>query len=74
MENTVTVMGMLPLIVMTLITFFFNRWVGKKVGVWTTGVIICSLIPILSSFIFIFMVVSGIARLSERIAALEAKT
>lgn len=74
MENTVTFMSMLPLIVMTLVMFFLNRWVGKKVGIWTTGVIVCSLIPLLSSFTFLFMVVSGIARLSERIAALEAKT
>ena len=44
MENTVTLMGMLPLIVMTLVMFFLNRWVGKKVGVWTPGVIVCDLI------------------------------
>jgi hypothetical protein len=68
-----SLMSMLPLLLMTLIGFFINRWIGKRCNVWTTSIAVISVIPILSYFASYLIFIKAIERLNSRMEELEAK-
>lgn len=68
-----SLMSMLPLLIMTLIGFFINRWIGKRCNVWTTSIAVISAIPILSYFASYLIFIKAIERLNSRMEELEAK-
>jgi hypothetical protein len=57
---------------MTLIYFFVNRWMGKRCGVWKTRYIVLSLIPVVSYFATILILIDGIVTLKNRVDELES--
>ena len=63
--------GFLPLIFMTLIVFLLNMWIAKKCKVWTTPIIILSLIPIVNNFTTLLIFIKAIEALNTRIEQLE---
>jgi hypothetical protein len=63
---------MLPLILMTLIVFYINRWIGIRCKVWTPGIMIMSLIPGVSYFAALIIFVKAIQGLTRRIEELES--
>lgn len=67
-----TIISLLPLILMTLIFFFVNRWIGKRCGVWGVKHIILSLTPVLSYFATILIFVDAVVILRKRIDELES--
>ena len=66
-------MNFLPLLFMTAFFFFINMWVGKRCKVWTTSVIILSLIPFINYFGTLLVFIKAIESLSKRIEELEKK-
>jgi len=67
-----TIISLMPLILMTLIFFFVNRWIGKRCGVWGVKHIILSLTPVLSYFAKILIFVDAVVMLRKRIDELES--
>jgi hypothetical protein len=68
-----SLMSMLPLLIMTMIGFFINRWIGKRCNVWTTSIALISVIPILSYFASYLIFTKAIEQLNSRMEELEAK-
>ena len=66
-------MSFLPLILMTLIGFFVNYFIAKKLKVLSTGIIIFSLIPFISYFLPIYIYTVSITNLMSRLEELEGK-
>ena len=64
-------MNFLPLLFMTAFFFFINMWIGKRCKVWTTSVIILSLIPFINYFGTLLVFIKAIESLSKRIEELE---
>jgi hypothetical protein len=64
-------MSFLPLLFMTAFFFFINMWIGKRCKVWTTSVIILSLIPFINYFGTLLVFIKAIESLSKRIEDLE---
>jgi hypothetical protein len=67
-----TLISMLPLLLMTLIFFFVNRWIGIRCKVWTPGIMIFSLIPVINYLAILVIFVKAIQGLTKRIEDLEA--
>ncbi len=65
-------MDLLPLYLITASMFFVNWWGAEKCRVWTTEVIVGSLIPFINYFGFLYILVTGIELLSARVDELEA--
>lgn len=63
--------SMLPLILTTVIIFFINRWIGIRCKVWTPGIMIFSLIPLVNYLAIIVIIVRAIQGLTKRIEELE---
>jgi hypothetical protein len=66
-------LGMLPLLLMTMFIFFINRWIAKRCKVWTTSVIILSVIPAINYFGTFLIFIKAIESLTSRIEELERK-
>ncbi len=70
MEAT-TLTSFLPLLLTTLILFFICRWIGMAFKVWTTPLMILSLIPIVNYISPLILIVKGVKSLMTRIEQLE---
>ena len=66
-----TLLSSLPLLITTLIIFFICRWIGKLFNVWTTPLLILSLIPIVNYISPLILIVKGVQSLMARIEQLE---
>jgi len=66
-----TFLSFLPLLFMTAFFFFINMWIGKRCKVWTSSVIIVSLIPGLNYFGTFLVFIKAIEMLTKRIEELE---
>lgn len=60
-----------PLLITTLIIFFICRWIGKSLNIWTTPLLILSLIPIVNYFLPVILIVKGVQSLMARFEQLE---
>jgi hypothetical protein len=68
-----TFLSFLPLLFMTAFFFFINMWIGKRCKVWTSSVIVLSLIPGFNFFVTLLVLINAIERLDKRIDELENK-
>ena len=66
-----TLLSSLPLLITTLIIFFICRWIGTLFNVWTTPLLILSLIPIVNYISPLILIVKGVQSLMARIEQLE---
>jgi hypothetical protein len=66
-----TFVSFIPLLFMTAFFFSINMWIGKRCKVWTSSVIVLSLVPGISFFVTLFVLINAIERLDKRIDELE---
>ena len=66
-----TLISFVPLLITSLIIFFICRWIGKLFNVWTTPLLILSLIPIVNYISPLILIVKGVQSLMTRIEQLE---
>lgn len=67
-----TSISMTPFLLITLIFFFVNRWICTRCKVWTPGIMIFSLIPVINYHATIVIIVRAIQSFTKRIEELEA--
>ena len=69
MEETLIIF--VPLLITSLIIFFICRWIGIAFKVWTTPLMILSLIPAVNYILPLILIVKGVQSLMTRIEQLE---
>ena len=66
-----TLISFVPLLITSLIIFFICRWIGIAFKVWTTPLMILSLIPAVNYILPLILIVKGVQSLMTRIEQLE---